>query len=95
LANLEVFYTDFLAVSLQRNAIKPFTFSDGTVIPAGAKIGSPNLFLQRDPSIYENPEQFDGFRFVRQVNGSTQPLKGSMVTTDAAYQLFGHGKHAW
>lgn len=82
---------------MQRNAKKTFTFSDGIVIPPGAKIGTPVLFLHRDPTIYENPEVFDGFRFsrLREKSQGTQAVKYSMISTDPAYQLFGHGKHAW
>lgn len=73
-------------------------FSDGTIIPAGAKLGTPALFLHRDETIYKNAEVFDGFRFSRadrDSEGSAGRPKHQMVTTDPAYQLFGHGKHAW
>lgn len=85
-------------MSTQRNAKKKFTFSDGTVIPPGAKVGTPLLFLHRNPELYEKPEEFDGFRFSRlkEASGGAQnAVKHTMVSTDAAYQLFGHGKHAW
>lgn len=85
-------------VSMQRNAKKKFMFSDGTVIPPGAKVGTPLLFLHRDPSISEDPDVFDGFRFSRlreESGGDAEAVKHSMISTDPAYQLFGHGKHAW
>ncbi|KIX10708.1 uncharacterized protein Z518_01792 [Rhinocladiella mackenziei CBS 650.93] len=83
-------------LSMQRNAKKKFTFSDGTVIPPGAKVGTPLLFVHRDPALYDNPEVFDGFRFSRlRENAETgQAIKYTMISTDPAYQLFGHGKHA-
>lgn len=83
---------------MQRNAKQQFTFSDGTIIPAGAKIGTPSLNLHRDPIGYEDPDAFDGFRFSRKGDTATSPrdaAKFSMVNTAADYQLFGHGKHAW
>lgn len=82
---------------MQRNAKKDFKFSDGTVIPAGAKVGTPSLFVHRDPTMYENPEEFDGFRFsrMREENTGSQNVKNAMVSTDPAYQVFGQGKHAW
>jgi cytochrome P450 len=49
---------------LQCNA-KPFTFSDGTVLPMGAKVETPSLILHRNPEIYADPGTFDGFRFSR------------------------------
>jgi cytochrome P450 len=80
-------------VSTQRNAKKTFTFSDGTVIPAGAKIGTLALFVQKDNDIYPNGDVFDGFRFSKMA-AEGKPRQQA-VTTDPAYQLFGHGKHAW
>lgn len=83
---------------MQRNAKKTFKFSDGTVIPAGAKVGTPVLIVQRDPNVYENPNEFNGFRFsLPKETGSEDrlPTKQSVVSTDVAFQLFGHGRHAW
>jgi cytochrome P450 len=90
--------TQNITVAIQRNALKTFTFSDGTVIPAGAKIGSPTHFTQRDPKIYENPDVFDGFRFAKtKGNGAdvSSSLAYSMTKTAPEFHIFGHGKHAW
>lgn len=83
-------------VSIQRNAKKKFVFSDGTVIPAGAKIGTAALFAHRDPAFYDNPQVFDGFRFARlreENQGSSAAFQA--VTTAPELHVFGHGKHAW
>lgn len=85
-------------VAMQRNAKQKFTFSDGTIIPAGAKIGTPSLILHRDPTAYEDGDAFDGFRFSKKGAAASSPreaAKFSMVSTAAEYQIFGHGKHAW
>ena len=91
--------TQDITVALQRNALKTFTFSDGTVIPAGAKIGSPTYFTQRDPKIYENPDVFDGFRFAATKGSSSTDAPPSsaysMTKTAPELHVFGHGKHAW
>ncbi len=87
-----------VTVSMQRNAKKTFTFADGNVIPAGAKIGAPMLFQHRDPSVYKRPDEFDGFRFSRpkeQGQGAAPMGKDSLVSTEVAFQSFGHGRHAW
>lgn len=78
-------------MAMQRNARQDFRFSDGTLIPRGAKIGAPSLILHRDPTIYENPDVFDGFRFVQSSEG--QPK--TPLNTGVAYHLFGHGRHPW
>lgn len=79
-------------MAMQRNARQDFRFSDGTVIPRGAKVGTPSLILHRDPTIYENPDVFDGFRFAESTEGQ-QPK--TAVNTGVAYHLFGHGRHHW
>ncbi|KAK2793981.1 hypothetical protein FQN52_000313 [Onygenales sp. PD_12] len=84
-------------MAMQRNAKKKFTFSDGTVIPAGAKIGTPSLILHRNEGSYENPNTFDAFRFSRPSEAADGPqaaAKNSMVSTGSDYHIFGHGKHA-
>jgi len=78
--------------AMQRNALKPFVFSDGTVIPAGAKLVAPSLTLQRDRTVLEDPDVFDGFRWVHEIDGSKM-LQKTMVTTGTDYHLFGHGRH--
>ncbi|KAF2180150.1 cytochrome P450, partial [Zopfia rhizophila CBS 207.26] len=81
-------------VSLNRNARKEFRFKDGTVIPAGARVGAPSLAIHNDPQYYLEPEKFDGFRFSRMREESAKPMKHQMVSTDIDYLPFGHGKHA-
>lgn len=80
-------------MAMQRNALKEFKFSDGTVIPAGAKIGAVSLALQRDPEVFENPDVFDGFRFYQAAPSETKP--DTMVNTGANFHIFGHGRHPW
>ncbi|KAK3387830.1 cytochrome P450 [Podospora didyma] len=80
----------FSLAHVSRRVAKPFRFSDGTVIPAGPMIAAPGYVIQRDPEIYENPEDFDGFRFTRQAAGKRM----HMVSTSTENLLFGHGRHA-
>lgn len=44
---------------------KPFKFSDGLTLPVGSRIGFPAASSHRDPDHFENPLQFDGFRFAK------------------------------
>ena len=41
----------------------PFTFSDGTHVPANNWIVVPQQAQMKDPANYPKPEKFDGFRF--------------------------------
>lgn len=51
------------ALSVQRKAVKPFTFSDGTRVPAGNLVAVPQEALMRDANNYVDAANFDVFRF--------------------------------
>ncbi|PBK99161.1 cytochrome P450 [Armillaria gallica] len=72
-----------------RKALKPFSFSDGTTIPAGTFVSVAATPIHCDKKRYENPLGFDGFRFSDGTNNRT-----SMVTTSPWFLSFGHGKNA-
>lgn len=38
--------------------------SDGTVLPAGSIFGFNSFQINYDTQLWENPEKFDGFRYV-------------------------------
>ena len=48
-------------------------------------------------AFYENPGEFDGFRFynLRDKDEQDGVTKYQMVNTSTDYLAFGHGKHAW
>lgn len=75
------------SISLRRKALTRFTFSDGTVVPKGAWVCVPQRAMQRDPSIYANPEVFNGHRFIDQDRPFTE------LTTQ--FPFWGMGKHSW
>ena len=79
----------------QRRVVKPFTFSNGVTVPAGARIGAPTIPLQFDETVYENPNQFDGFRFhkLREQEGDAEKHQAS--TASINYLHFGLGHHVW
>ncbi|KAK1235310.1 hypothetical protein PQX77_001468 [Marasmius sp. AFHP31] len=74
-----------------RVAMRDFTFSDGTVIPAGTQVALPSYFLLHDESRYPNPYTFDATRFLDKhiSNGS----KHQLVSPSLDYVIFGLGKH--
>ncbi|KAK5102937.1 hypothetical protein LTS08_003739 [Lithohypha guttulata] len=82
-------------LAMQRNARQEFKFSDGTVLPPGARVGAPTRFIHRDPDRYENSQEFDGFRFSK-IRSSNEDAanKYQMVSTEPELHVFGHGKHA-
>lgn len=82
-----------MIVAMQRNARQEFRFSDGTILPAGAKVGTPSLILHRDPEVYENPDSFDGFRFLEPKYQESK--ENTPVNTSRSFHVFGHGRHPW
>ncbi|KAL8818786.1 MAG: hypothetical protein Q9191_007863, partial [Dirinaria sp. TL-2023a] len=73
------------AVSGRRKALAPFTFSDGPSVPRGSWIYVPTASINRDSEFFENPLQFDGFRFV--------PDESSRLTeVSAKWLLWGTGR---
>ncbi|KAJ8076560.1 hypothetical protein PM082_000983 [Marasmius tenuissimus] len=79
---------------VERKALKDFTFSDGTVVPAGTTIGVPIRALQRDEAYFPNGDKFEGFRFADMREEEGESIKHQMVTPTTDYFLFGHGRHA-
>ncbi|KAH8886638.1 cytochrome P450 [Thozetella sp. PMI_491] len=77
--------------SLNRFVAKPFRFSDGTEVPPGVMIAATHYSLTRDPEIYNEPDTFDGFRFLNQRPKNQR----YMINTSVEHSFFGHGRHAW
>ncbi|KAM7190989.1 Cytochrome P450 [Naviculisporaceae sp. PSN 640] len=76
--------------SVHRLALKPFTFKEGTTIPAGTTLCLAATPIQNDPEFFTNPSEFDGFRFARQEDGQRMYT----VNTSLKNSTFGHGRHA-
>ncbi|KAF6813799.1 cytochrome p450 monooxygenase [Colletotrichum plurivorum] len=79
--------------SMQRVALDDVTLSDGTFIPKGKSVcvSSHALF---DPDVYENPEKWDGYRFLRMREQAGKENVSQLVSTGPEHLGFGHGRHA-
>ena len=72
------------------------TLPDGTFLPAGSFLAANVIGIHRDESYYPGADKFDGFRFSRLREQSTEEsVKHQMVFTSPDYLAFGHGRHAW
>jgi cytochrome P450 len=85
-------------VLVKRIAINDYTFSDGQRIPAGTTLAAPACLTHFDPSVYENPLEFDGFRFVKMkedaiLDGKPNKQFG-MISISAQFLPFSLGRHA-
>ena len=83
---------------LNRVAVKDFTFSDGTVIPAGTTVGVSIHKVHFNEKVYEDPMTFDPFRYVKMKEAAERKgetdKRFDMVTTSVDGLQFGIGRHA-
>lgn len=85
----------FLAGALEREAMRDFALSDGSVISKGMKVSVPQYSMAYDETIYgKTAHEFDAFRFSKKRAEPGQELNHSFVQTGSNYIHFGHGKHA-
>ncbi|KAK4898027.1 hypothetical protein LTR27_004412 [Elasticomyces elasticus] len=68
------------------------TLSDGTVLPAGSRIMLVPAY--DDPNVFEHPDVFDPYRFLREREKPGQQHSWQHVSTSAHHTAFGLGKHA-
>jgi cytochrome P450 len=78
---------------MHRVALADVVLSDGTVIKKGAKcaVRSTKRF---NPDVYEDPEEFDGARFLRMRDVPGKGNQAHLVSTGTEALGFGHGLHA-
>ncbi|KAJ7123072.1 cytochrome P450 [Mycena epipterygia] len=85
------------AFSMPRKALVPFQFPDGTMIPAGAIVGTIPPAIHADEHYYKNAATFDGFRFSSQrETKNTEQSDANLRLTGLGntYLSFGGGRHA-
>jgi cytochrome P450 len=79
-------------VGFPRKAVTDFTLSNGVGIPSGTFV-SVAFAMHFDPEHYEDPETFDGLRFLDSEKGESR-LHNVMAHTTSTFVPFGHGRHA-
>ncbi|TFK66492.1 cytochrome P450 [Pluteus cervinus] len=80
-------------IAVIRRAVKDYTFSDGTIIPAGQYVGLPAQVIHADRNNYPNPEKFEGFRFADLRDSDSESLKHQAVSSGLDHITFGGGHH--
>lgn len=86
-----------MPASLNRYALRDYTFQDGTFIPKGAFVTASLYSLHMDDDNYEDASKFDPWRFVskRESGEEGESVKHQFTNTSVEYLAFGLGKHAW
>ncbi|KXT18767.1 hypothetical protein AC579_8218 [Pseudocercospora musae] len=79
---------EFSVFSVARIIAAPngIELTDGLHIPYGTRVAIPNIGIHRDPANYENPDEYDAFRFSQS--------KESVVSPSEFALHFGYGRHA-
>ncbi|KAF2420360.1 cytochrome protein [Tothia fuscella] len=80
-------------LSMNRVAMKDTRLPDGTFIPKGTKLGV-SLHNLWDGSVYENPEVWDPYRFLKLRERPGQENAWQLATTSPEHLAFGHGLHS-
>lgn len=83
-------------VTVQRMALAPYTFSDGTHVPAGNLVAVPQAAVMQDPRSYPDPMEFNPYRFVA-VDGTDGSMRAFPKYTDVRWNhpYWGSAKRAW
>ncbi|KAF4621783.1 hypothetical protein D9613_012093 [Agrocybe pediades] len=82
------------AVQLSRKLLKDFTFSNGLTLPAGTHVAVATNATHMDENIYENPHEFNGFRFLNMRDEDGENIKHQIVSLSPESLTFGTGRHA-
>lgn len=74
------------------------TLPSGTLLPQGTWVTTAVDSLQNDKRFYENPEEYQPFRFVAHSESTAWSQAGdatSFTTTNEKFLAFGYGRHGW
>ncbi|KAN0116359.1 cytochrome P450 monooxygenase [Russula decolorans] len=85
----------FAVLPTNRLVLRPFTFSNGVTVPAGAIVSIPASSIHTEERIYSNPTVFDGFRFekLRKNEQDTTTNRYQSVAMSNDYLPFGVGRY--
>ncbi|TFK24508.1 cytochrome P450 [Coprinopsis marcescibilis] len=90
-------YWEPASVGIARKAMKDFTFSNGVHIPKGVSVVAASHGIHHDPDIYENPDNFDGFRFSDIRETGTEEMdwcRHRFSSPNPNYLIFDYGKQS-
>lgn len=72
---------------------------DGTHVPRGTWLVCPTEYMMRDEGFFKNPDVFDPFRFLDEVDEKNRryTLKegNDLTAISESFLFYGFGKHSW
>lgn len=77
--------------------MKPFTLSNGQLIPAGVTVAAIAFTVDDDPDPNNEANKFDGFRHYKQrmnARGPGEQARSQFVAANEDNMTFGYGRHA-
>lgn len=80
---------------MPHKVLSPFTFSDGTHVPAGNWLCIPQREIMQDASYYEDPLSFQGFRFVDRTSRAGPIPESRLSHPSWTFPFWGTVKQAW
>ncbi|EED18614.1 cytochrome P450 monooxygenase, putative [Talaromyces stipitatus ATCC 10500] len=80
-------------ISMRRVATEEVILHDGRRIPKGSMVAISGHWSW-DETFYENPEQFDGYRFLKLSKSPATEHMSHFVSTSPQHLAFGYGKNA-
>ncbi|KKK12916.1 hypothetical protein AOCH_000475 [Aspergillus ochraceoroseus] len=87
-------YRPLTPASLHRVAIRDYTFKNGLTIPKGTYVLTPNTPVLRDSRYYDNPHEFQGFRFHELGKATGRPDSYKIAGQSPKSRQFGDGRHS-
>ncbi|KAG5979292.1 hypothetical protein E4U55_005332 [Claviceps digitariae] len=78
---------------MHRAALQDVMLPNGLYIQKGDRV-FVDIPHMRDPNIYESPDTFDMYRFLRMRSNPDQAIKAPLVNTSSEHLAFGHGAQA-
>lgn len=84
--------SDICAVSLPRQLLKDWTFSNGVTVKKGSFVAASTFSTHWDEEIYPDARTFKPWRFFHE---GDETGKDRFTSTGNEFMSFGAGKHAW
>ena len=85
----------FECTAVRRKTLQDFTFSDGLFVQKGRWICVPTRALMRDPARYEDPNEFQPFRFYKPKQSDGSSSQEYLAELSEKWVGWGLGRIAW